>query len=63
LHSLLVNREINLLSLITLGLDNICQIKTKVLQFRKPKKISESLNFSRDIHVFLVTGRVAVVLW
>ena len=33
LYSLCVNREINFLSLINLRLENICQIKTKMLRY------------------------------
>jgi len=37
LHSLSINHDTNLLSLVTSWLDNVCQIKTKVLQYQNLK--------------------------
>ena len=39
LHSLPENHETNLLNLVILWLDNVYQIKTKVLQYQNQKKI------------------------
>jgi len=53
LHSLPVNRETNLLTLVAPWLDNICQIKTKVLQCQNPKKFvsKQGLNqFPKEEH-------------
>ena len=51
LHSLSVNREVNFLSLVSPWLDNICQIKMKLLQCKKNPKFWE-LNKALDASQF-----------
>ena len=47
-----VNRDTNLLSLVTSLLDNVCQIKTKVLQYQNPKKFASKQALNKKLASF-----------